>query len=117
MKLFWNLDQRFKKRYRLKNFLSRSLVALCSAEQNHLCSFGPGHYENHFCEVILNLEQWFRRGCHFNIFLELWRPFSSAELNHLCSCGGGHYGEHFCEIILNLDQWFRRRCRLKTILI
>ena len=30
---------------------------LCTVERNHLCSFGPRHYEEHFCEIILNLEQ------------------------------------------------------------
>ena len=28
---------------------------LCSAERNHLCSFGPGGYEEFICEIILNL--------------------------------------------------------------
>ena len=36
---------------------------LCSAEQNHLCNFGTGHNEEHFYEIILNLDQWFRRCC------------------------------------------------------
>ena len=26
-------------------------------EQNHLGNFGKGHYEEHFCEIILNLDQ------------------------------------------------------------
>ena len=30
---------------------------LCSAEQNHLCNFGTGHNEEHFYEIILNLDQ------------------------------------------------------------
>ena len=30
-------------------------------EWNHLCNFGGGHYEEHPCEIILNLDQWFRR--------------------------------------------------------
>ena len=32
----------------------------CSAEQNHLCNFSGGCYEEQFCEIILNLGQWFR---------------------------------------------------------
>ena len=28
-----------------------------------LCNFGRGHYEKHFCEIILNLDPWFRRCC------------------------------------------------------
>ena len=34
---------------------------LCSAEQNHLGNFGRGHFEEHFCEIILNLDQWFKK--------------------------------------------------------
>ena len=40
----------------------------CSAECNHLCNFGRGYYEEQFCEIILNLGQWFRI-CHLNIFI------------------------------------------------
>ena len=35
---------------------------LCSVEQNHLCNFGRGFYEEQFCEIILNLSQWVRNG-------------------------------------------------------
>ena len=40
----------------------------CSAEQNHLCNFGRGHYEEQFCEIILNSGQWSRR-CRLKDFL------------------------------------------------
>ena len=40
----------------------------CSAEWNHLCNFGRGYQEEQFCEIILNLDQWFRR-CHLKDFL------------------------------------------------
>ena len=33
----------------------------CSAERTFLRNFGRGHYEEQFCEFILNLGQWFRR--------------------------------------------------------
>ena len=33
----------------------------CSAERNHLYNFGRGFHEEQFCEIILNLDQWFRR--------------------------------------------------------
>ena len=79
----------------------------CYAERNHLCNFGR------FCEIVLNLDQWFRR----RSYLELWQPFISAEWNHLCNFGRGCHVEQFCEIILNLDQWFRRKCVLKIFLI
>ena len=40
-------------------------------EHNHLCNFGRGHYEKQFREIILNLDQWFRRRCLLKIFL-IW---------------------------------------------
>ena len=33
-------------------------------EWDHLCNFGRGHYGEHSCEIILNLDKWFRRRCH-----------------------------------------------------
>ena len=42
----------------------------CSAERNHLCNFGRRHHEEQFCEIILNLDQWFKR-CRLKIFL-IW---------------------------------------------
>ena len=45
-------------------------MPFCSAEQNHLCNFGRGYYEEQFFEIILNLDQWFRRCC-LKIFL-IW---------------------------------------------
>ena len=50
-----------------KDFLSGALETFCSVEQNHLCNFCRGYYEEHFCEVGLNLDQWFR--CHLKDFL------------------------------------------------
>ena len=44
------------------------MAAPFSAEQNHLCNFGKGHHEEHFCEIILNLDKWFRI-CQLNTFL------------------------------------------------
>ena len=41
----------------------------CSAERNHLCNFGRGFQEEQFCEIILNLGQWFRRRCCLKDFL------------------------------------------------
>ena len=41
----------------------------CSAEWNHLCKFGRRHHEEQFCEIILNLEQWFKRRCRLKILL------------------------------------------------
>ena len=43
----------------------------CSGEQKPLCNFGRGYYEEQFCEIILNLDQRFRRRCLLKIFL-IW---------------------------------------------
>ena len=77
--------------------------------KNHLCNFGRGHYEEQFCEIILNLDQWFRRRCLLKIFL-IWSsggPFvqgsgticailvedtlrnNSMNLFQICACGSG----------------------------
>ena len=88
------------------------------AEQNHLCNFGRGHHEEHFCEIILNLDQCFRR-CRLKAFIT-WTsgdPFIWQSKNHFCSVGRSHNEEQFCAITLNLDQWFRRRCRFKLVLV
>ena len=37
-------------------------------KHNHLCNSGKGYYEEQFCEIILNLGQWFWR-CPFKDFL------------------------------------------------
>ena len=42
---------------------------LCSMEWNHLRNFSRRHHEEQFCEIILNLDQWFR--FHLKIFL-IW---------------------------------------------
>ena len=43
---------------------------------NQLCIYGSGHHAEHFCETILNLDQWFKRKCclrHIS-YLELPGP-------------------------------------------
>ena len=40
-----------------------------SVEQNCLCNSGRGHHEEHFCEIIQNLDHWLRRRCHLKTFL------------------------------------------------
>ena len=39
------------------------------AERNHMCNFSRGYQGEEFCEFILNLGQWFRRGCRLKDFL------------------------------------------------
>ena len=51
---------------------------LCSAERNHLCSFGPGFYEEHFCEIYnFEFETVVQKEMSFKdiSYLEVWLPF------------------------------------------
>ena len=41
----------------------------CSAKQKYLCNFSREYNEEQFCEIIFNLDQWFRRKCLLKIFL------------------------------------------------
>ena len=42
----------------------------CSGERNHLCNFGRRHHKEQFCEIILNLDQWFKEFfCLFDLVL------------------------------------------------
>ena len=69
-----------------------------------LSNFGRGHHGEHFCEIILNLNQWLRR-CHLKVFLSRALEailFSAMELFV------------YFRRDLNLNQWFRRKCCLKT---
>ena len=36
---------------------------------NHLCNFSRGQHEVYFCEITLNLDQWFRRRLRLKDFL------------------------------------------------
>ena len=44
---------------------------LCSADPKHLCNLGRRYHEEQFCEILLNLDQWFRRNCPSKVFL-IW---------------------------------------------
>ena len=100
-----------------RHFLSRALAAPLSVDWNHLCNFGRKHHEEQSCEIILNLDQWFRRKCSLKVIL-IWSSGSPfvRQSNHLCNFCSGYYEEQYCEIILNLGQWFRRRCCFKDFL-
>ena len=100
-----------KRRYRLEILIYSFAQPFCSAgwaELDHLCNFDSGHYENYFREIILNLNEWFRRRCSFKIFL-IYSPGGH------CVQRGEPIGAIFVEsimrniseIILNWDQLFR----------
>ena len=38
---------------------------------NHLCNIERRHREEQSCEIILNLDQWFRRKCRLKVYL-IW---------------------------------------------
>ena len=44
---------------------------LCSVDWNHLGNFGRRHHEKQSCEIILNLDHWFKRKCCLKVFLIL----------------------------------------------
>ena len=70
-----------------------TLAAILFAE------FSSGHYGEHLCEIILNVDQLFRRRCCLSSKFNLNTGGHSFFAN-----GSGHYRGHLCEIILNLDQ-------------
>ena len=86
-------------------FLSRALAAPLLGREEQILQFEPGRYEKHFCEIILNLDQWIRRRYRLKTFsyLKLRWSLCSVEWNHLCNVVRGYHEKQFCEIILNLD--------------
>ena len=53
--------------------------------------FGRMHHEEQFCEIILNLDQWFRRSSLIYSYLELWQSFCPFEQNQLCNFSRGKH--------------------------
>ena len=47
------LDHYFVRCFKKMSYLQLWQL-FCSAHQNHLGKFGRGHYEEHFCIIILN---------------------------------------------------------------
>ena len=39
-------------------------------DQNRLCNFGTGHYQEYFCEIIFNLDQCFKEMSFKVLFLD-----------------------------------------------
>ena len=81
----------------------------CSVDWNHLWNIERRNHEEQSCEIVLTLDQWFRRRCRLHVFL-IWSSGSLFAQQSVTICaifGRGYQDEHFCEIILNLDQWFR----------
>ena len=54
-----------------RHFFSRVLAAPLLGGAEPLRNFGRRNHEEQFCEIILNLDRWFRRRCILKIFL-IW---------------------------------------------
>ena len=69
-------------------------MALLFSGAEPLCNFARRHHEKQFCEIILNLDQWFRKRSHLKYFLSraLVALFAS-ERSHLCNSGRGYHQE------------------------
>ena len=88
-----------------------------------IAHLSPGFLERtlwefkHFCQIILNLDQWFRRKFHLQTFLiySSGSPFVHPS-ETICAILIDSIMRNICEIILNLDYWFWRRCHLKVFL-
>ena len=55
---------------------------LCSVDWHYLCNIGRRHHEEQPCEIILNLDQRFRRKCRLKVFL-IWNsgsPFAQKSV-------------------------------------
>ena len=62
-------------------------LPFCSVKRNDFCNFGRGYQEEQFCEIILNLDQWFRRRCRLKISL-IWSsgsPFVQQSGGTICA--------------------------------
>ena len=103
----------------------------CSAEWKHSCNFGRRHYEKHFSEIILDLDQLFRRRRHLKIilisslvnilfgrvepFVQFWiwtsssggdinlRDFSSPALVTFCTAEWNHLCNFGCGPVVQGD--------------
>ena len=62
-KIIFYLDLWFRRLCCLKIFLSRALAALLFSGVESFVQFGRGNPEEQFCEIILNLDLWYRRCC------------------------------------------------------
>ena len=60
---FFFLKQWFRRRWRTKYAYIELWWPICSVERCSLCNYVREHYKKHLCELVLNLEQWFRRKC------------------------------------------------------
>ena len=72
------------------------------------CNFEKGHYGEHSCKVIRNLDQWSEDVVKRHFLSRVLAAPLIREPEPFMQFGRRYHEERFCEIILNLDQWFRR---------
>ena len=58
---------------------------LCSVDRTNLCNFNRRHHEKQFFEIILNLDQWFKRKCRLKVFL-IWSSGSPFVQRSVTIC-------------------------------
>ena len=83
-----------------------------------MCNFERRLQEEKICEIVMDMDQWFSRRCHLNIFLIRSSSGPFVQQSHIICANlvKGYYEEQLSEIILNLDQWFRRESHKKYFL-
>ena len=67
------------------SFKDISYLELCSVGWNHLCNIGRRQHEEQPCEIILNLDQWFRRKWRLKVFL-IWSSGSPFVQRGITIC-------------------------------
>ena len=104
-------------RYFLSGYLAALLFSIIM-KCYHLCNSVRGYYEEQFCEIILNLGQWFRSRCCLKDFLSgaLAKFLFGGAEPFIQFWKRASWGTFMWSYVKNLDQWFRRCC-LKTFLI
>ena len=72
-----------------------------------MCNFGRGNPEEQFCEIILNLDLWYKDVAYRFLIWSSGSPRVQWKRNHLRIFCIGHYEEQIYEIIFILEQWFQ----------
>ena len=57
---------------------------LCSVDWNHLCNIGRRHHEKQSSEIIVNVDQWFRK-CRLKVIL-IWSSGSPFVQQSVTIC-------------------------------
>ena len=74
-----------RRRCHLKMSYLELLKPLCTVDWNHLCNIGRGHHKEQSCEIILSLDQCFRKKCCINVF-PIWNSGSPFVQQSVTIC-------------------------------